>query len=245
MEGMKTLIRYKHHLIAAAVLMGLFLVSARTVKSSPVPTAADLPVIKVKSSLGHSKELLPKRMRAALGRQGNPADLREFILNQVTLSLPKKQQGMAFDITRAVITEANYHNMDPMFLLAVIETESRYNNNARGAHGEIGLMQVLPKTAEWLQEDARLPSDFDLRDPAVNIRIGATYLAKLRYNFKGHGRRYVAAYNMGPRNVRRLLADNTEPRIYPDKVLGNYRKLYTQLTAVTVMGLSRNLAAIK
>ncbi|NJL24363.1 MAG: lytic transglycosylase domain-containing protein [Calothrix sp. SM1_5_4] len=100
-------------------------------------------------------------------------------------------------------------------------------------------MQILPSTAKWMAAQAGLGPEFNLEDPAVNIRIGTTYFAQLRKSFGGKGTRYVAAYNMGPGNVRRLIASNTEPRIYPDKVVSNYMRFYKALDNV----ISRSTAA--
>jgi soluble lytic murein transglycosylase len=216
------------------VLLGLLALGAR-IKPSPAPAAGDLPRIETDSQLGHSLELLSRGGRSSdYSRFLNGAtgiDLRPFLLETVEQSLPLQYRHHAFEIAHAVIAEANHHKMDPFFLLAVIKTESHFNLVAHGSHGEIGLMQILPRTAAWLAPQAGLSSDhLNLEDPSVNIRIGATYFAHLRKMFEGRALRYVGAYNMGATNVRRLLASNTEPRIYAGRVLGNYRKFYKQLT---------------
>lgn len=227
------------------MLIGLLAAGAKVRKAEPTERAADLPRIEVKTSLNHASELLTPRLRASVSALGKGDDLRAFILDSVTEALPKSQKAKAFEVARAVIVEANHHHMDPLFLLAVIETESQFNIGARGLHGEIGLMQVLPKTADWLAQRAGLPAGYDLSEPAINIRVGAAYFAKLRKKFNGVGRRYVAAYNMGTVNVNRLLAASTEPRIYPDKVMGNYRKLYGALTSAVIAGVPRHVASMR
>jgi hypothetical protein len=57
---------------------------------------------------------------------------------------------------------------------AVATVESAYDAGARGASGEIGLMQVLPSTADMLGFRGDL---VQLADPATNIRFGVQYLA--------------------------------------------------------------------
>lgn len=57
---------------------------------------------------------------------------------------------------------------------AVMAVESGYNPEARGAAGEVGLMQVMPGTARMLGFSG---GDAQLADPATNIRLGVTYLA--------------------------------------------------------------------
>jgi hypothetical protein len=58
---------------------------------------------------------------------------------------------------------------------AVIKVESDYRQDAIGAAGEIGLMQVRPSTARLLGFGG---TDRELAQPAINIRLGVTYLAK-------------------------------------------------------------------
>ena len=70
--------------------------------------------------------------------------------------------------------------------------------------GAVGLMQLLPRTAEEVAtrygiRDYR--SAADLTNPVVNLELGAAYLAYLRTRF-GHSVHYLAAYNMGPSAMR-------------------------------------------
>ena len=159
----------------------------------------------------------------------NQSDLRRFILGAVHGSLPRADRGHALKIARAVIVEGKRQNLDPFFLLAVIQTESAFHGDVVGQHGEIGLMQILPSTADWIAPRLGLSANYDLHDPAINIKIGAAYFATLRRTFRGRTDRFVGAYNMGVANVRRLITLNAEPRIYPAKVLGHYRAYYSLL----------------
>lgn len=240
---MARLIRYTYNICALTTLGTLALATAPN--RAPVGfTAADLPRVENAAQLDHALELFNRSGFVYLLNDGT--DLRPYILDAVAAALPPRFETRAFDIARAVIVEANHHGLDPMFLLAVIKTESKFDLEARGSHGEIGLMQVLPSTAAWLAPQAGVPNGFDLTDPAVNIRLGATYFAQLRRSFGGRTPRYVGAYNMGSLNVRRLLASNIEPREYPGKVLGNYRDLYRSLSraVVTATAQGRVLASV-
>ncbi|MBX3020628.1 MAG: lytic transglycosylase domain-containing protein [Bdellovibrionales bacterium] len=231
---MKTIIRYKYHLVAATVLSALILMSARTTVTKVSETVLDLPRIETDGQLGHAMELFRRAGFSYLLTEGYSVDQRAFVLSTVKKALPAKYKDRAFEVARAVIIEANHHNMDPLFLLAVIKTESKFDLKARGRHGEIGLMQILPRTAAWLAPQAGVSAKFDLEDPATNIRIGATYFAQLRKTFNGKATKYVGAYNMGPTNVRRLAAANVEPAIYPSKVLGYYKGFYKSFSKVVI-----------
>jgi soluble lytic murein transglycosylase-like protein len=77
--------------------------------------------------------------------------------------------------TSAILQEARRAGPDPALVNAVVRVESDYRADTVGAAGEIGLMQVLPATARLL---GFVGSDRELAEPATNIRLGVTYLAK-------------------------------------------------------------------
>ena len=222
--------RYKYHVIAVVALGALLLAGVKTKIANITDAPKELPPIQSNGQLEHALELLPRSEQASLLLSDSSEDQRPYVLSLVKASLPQASQDRAYEIARAVIVEANHHGMDPLFLLAVIKTESQFNLNARGRHGEIGLMQILPKTAAWIAPQAGVESDkINLEDPTINIRLGATYFAQLRKSFGNYGSRYMAAYNMGSTNVRRLVKNNIEPYIYSGKVLANYKAFYTNL----------------
>ena len=225
---METLKRYKYHILALVFLLSLLVVGTKTKQAHVSQSADELPTVG-HLQFNHALELFPSEKSSLAMLAAGNTDMREFILNLVKKSLPQEQQAMAFAVAHAVISEANHNRLDPLFLLAVISTESHFNNNARGSHGELGLMQVLPSTANWLSAQAGIPANSDLHDPAINIRLGATYFAFLRHSFKHKSKHYLAAYNMGALNVRRLLAEDTEPAVYPARVMDNYEQIYLTL----------------
>ncbi len=79
------------------------------------------------------------------------------------------------DILAAIDREAVRTGLPAEIAEAVTHTESRFNRNAIGADGEIGLMQVLPSTARMMGFSGSLA---ELADPETNIRYGVTYLAQ-------------------------------------------------------------------
>jgi Transglycosylase SLT domain len=70
--------------------------------------------------------------------------------------------------------EAVRRNIPPALADAVATVESAYDAGARGSSGEVGLMQVLPSTADMLGFRGDLAQ---LADPETNIRLGVKYLA--------------------------------------------------------------------
>jgi Transglycosylase SLT domain len=73
------------------------------------------------------------------------------------------------------VQEAAAQGVPPALVDAVVRVESRYDPAAVGSVGEIGLMQVRPKTAALLGFQG---SPADLAEPRTNLRYGVGYLAK-------------------------------------------------------------------
>ena len=246
---MNLLIRYKYHLLAMTILLAAMLAGAKTKVVQVTEEATDLPLIETKGQISQALELLTPPQAAALHAMEVKGDARKFILKTVRASLPAEYRGRAFEVARSLIIESNHHGMDPLFLMAVAAHESKFKPKARGAHGEIGLLQILPSTAAEIAPQAGISKELlNLEDPCVNIRIGATYFAKLRKRFNSHGTRYVSAYNMGAKNVRKLLAKKIEPKIYSNKVMAHYASFYTSFEIAsrgTVVATSRSIASVE
>ena len=109
-----------------------------------------------------------------------------------------------------ILAAARKHQVDAALIKAVIWQESRFDPDARGRKGEIGLMQIMPDTGlEWAgaQRIANF-SDFVLTDPVRNIDCGTWYLGKLlkRYPKTDDPVPYALAdYNAGRGNVLKWL----------------------------------------
>lgn len=187
------------------------------------------------SRISHAKELLGTSYRGsdAQKMEGQQA-LNEVILKKVQAQLPAKFKAHARTIARTVIAESARYNMDPVFVLAVIKTESKFNPYAIGRHGEIGLMQIKPDTAAWIAKKYQLPwnGKQTLKNPQANIKLAMAYMNYLRNKFDKKSMKYVSAYNMGPTNVRRLLAKNVKPAEYRSRVMKNYSELYRVVAAL-------------
>jgi soluble lytic murein transglycosylase len=180
----------------------------------------------------HAKELLGKHYSGSSAQLASQVDdVHISIYSKVKEGLPKKFKSDAMFITQAIIEHSEFYDLDPVFTLAVIETESSFNPLAKGSFGEIGLMQIKPDTAEWIAKREGLwwTGTHSLENPITNIAIGTAYLNYLRNNFQGHANKYLAAYNMGPKNVRRIYASERKPREYPMRVMKNYNEFYLDL----------------
>jgi hypothetical protein len=118
------------------------------------------------------------------------------------------------------------HGMDYELLQALIATESGFDTRAVSPKGAVGLMQLIPPTAEryGVRADKNSAIQKKLTDPATNIRAGASYLSDLIRLFPGQLELALAAYNAGEGAVQR--AGNRVPN-YPET--RNYVKTVMQL----------------
>jgi soluble lytic murein transglycosylase len=88
---------------------------------------------------------------------------------------------------------------DPFLAAAIIREESQYDARAVSRVGAIGLMQVMPATAQAVaQLQGGAVSRDDLFDRETNIRYGVRYLEQLLRRFNGNLVHAIAAYNTGP-----------------------------------------------
>jgi len=98
-----------------------------------------------------------------------------------------------------VAREAAASDVPESLVYAVIRQESNYLPGALSPVGAVGLMQIMPATAEQISKggSARLTS------PDLNIRLGARHLKDLLKSFSGDIPLAIAAYNAGSGNARR------------------------------------------
>ena len=129
------------------------------------------------------------------------------------------------------------HGVDYELLQAVIATESGFNSKAVSPKGAVGLMQLIPPTAEryGVKAEKDLSIQTKLTDPRVNIGAGSRYLRDLIKLFPGQLELAVAAYNAGEGAVQR--AGNKIPN-YPEtqNYVKNVMQLYNRLKLPVIGG---------
>lgn len=104
--------------------------------------------------------------------------------------------------SNTITTEAARTGIDADLVAAVIWRESDFDPEARSEKGAIGLMQLLPETAEWVAEQNPQLGYEPTRvtEPEVNIAFGTRYLSYLLDKY-GDRRVALAAYNGGESNA--------------------------------------------
>ena len=122
------------------------------------------------------------------------------------------------DGVEALVREAaERHRVDPALVRAVIETESNWNPGAMSRKGAVGLMQLIPTTAQRF--GAR-----DAFNPKQNVDAGVRYLKMLLERYNGNLDLALAAYNAGEGAVDRAhgIPSYRETRNYVHKVQDAY-----------------------
>jgi soluble lytic murein transglycosylase-like protein len=129
-----------------------------------------------------------------------------------------KKRAAAYKHTISMYSKM--YNVDQALVMAIIKNESCFKVNARSRVGAIGLMQLMPSTAKYLQVS-------NPWNPKQNIQGGVKYIAEMLRMFKGNKRLALAAYNAGPANVRKHkgIPPFKETRTYVARVMSDYKKL--------------------
>ncbi|MFZ0643886.1 MAG: lytic transglycosylase domain-containing protein [Candidatus Acidiferrales bacterium] len=120
-------------------------------------------------------------------------------------------------LDRIVRDAAARHQVDPALVKAVISTESGWNSRAVSRKGAVGLMQLIPGTAQRFG----VGNPFD---PAQNVEGGTTYLKALLDRYNGDLTKTLAAYNAGEHAVdlSRGVPAYPETQRYVQKVTDAY-----------------------
>src|SRR3990170_4847701 len=141
-----------------------------------------------------------------------------FSFGMLSLSIiPIANSSYEEEILRA----AKRHNLDPDLVKAVIKVESNFNSSAISRKGAIGIMQLMPDTAD----DYNVSNPFN---PKENIDGGTKYLKKLMEMFSGDLKLALAAYNAGENAVIKYgfrVPPYSETIDYVEKVLMHYNNL--------------------
>ena len=169
-------------------------------------------------------------------RGGESFDTEQGVATPRAVAVPTKSASKLlayFDISPSYkqvkhhLREASREQgIDMELLQALIATESGFDPTAVSPKGAVGLMQVMPATAEryGVSGDRKTPIAKKLTDPRTNIRTGARYLRDLIRMFPGQLELAIAAYNAGEGAVQR--AGNRIPNFRETQ---NYVKTVMQL----------------
>jgi soluble lytic murein transglycosylase-like protein len=182
----------------------------------------------------------------AFGRGGKGAiDGRVPKASQALLAMVEASPGYR-PAQRAMREAAQRHSIDYELLQALVAAESGFDTQAVSPKGALGLMQVMPATAEryGVVGDRRASIEEKLFDPQTNISTGTRYLSDLIAMFPGQLELALAAYNAGEGAVQKAgnrIPNYRETQDYVATVL----QLYAYLKPSAAIGRGRAPARIR
>jgi soluble lytic murein transglycosylase-like protein len=112
---------------------------------------------------------------------------------RVTRSVASNRAGMYEDL---IVEHARLNGVRPSLVRAVVQVESGFNPSAISPKGALGLMQLMPATAQQFH----VGNPFN---PSENVRAGVAYLKELLTRYNNKEELALAAYNAGPGAVDR------------------------------------------
>jgi hypothetical protein len=146
--------------------------------------------------------------------QNQPGGFRPL---HVAEAPPGTTQSDSAWIESIVQQAAMRHDVDPNLVRAIIKVESNFNPHAVSRKGAIGLMQLMPRTAQSLNVT-------NPYDPAQNVDAGVRHFKQLLDSYHGNVELSLAAYNAGSGAVHRSrgVPKYPETRNYVKKITGLY-----------------------
>ncbi len=185
----------------------------------------------LKLELGHYSEGMQEIWE--LTKRETPQELRQWRALRQTEAY---WHGLfPFPYQQQIRQYATKEQINPLLVISVMRKESTFDPDINSAVGAVGLMQIVPPTAQWVAEQIQL-ANYSLTNPEDNIKIGTWYLKHNHHRYQNDSLLAVASYNAGTSNVnawleiseigdRDLFVEQipfAETKDYVEGVFGNY-----------------------
>lgn len=134
-----------------------------------------------------------------------------FLIICAVIQLPCVQKILyPFPYREKIEKHAARYQVDRFLAISVMKVESNFTEGALSRSGAVGLMQIMPETADWIafQLNEEPPSINQLHNTDTNIKYGIWYLSELENEFFDNDVLALAAYNAGRGNVRHWMDSN-------------------------------------
>ncbi|MBY0450668.1 MAG: transglycosylase SLT domain-containing protein [Cyanobacteria bacterium] len=138
-------------------------------------------------------------LRQALARSSHPYQLSKL---EMQLMYPRYFQDL-------IRQEASRNGLPPDLITGLMREESHFQETAVSGSQAMGLMQLLPSTAQEVARTEGLSSftALSLFSPEINVRLGSRYLKSLINRFDGNPMPAVGGYNGGPNAMARWISE--------------------------------------
>jgi len=153
------------------------------------------------------------------------------IIEKTIAFLKERKPGVPEDrikiIASSVYEESRRYDLDYRLVLAIMKVESNFRNDAISRRGARGLMQINPSSARSIARESgvEVRGAKCLHEPEKNIKMGVSYLSKLRDMFDNMVSA-LHAYNAGPGRVRKPVSeDKVKTTAFTRRVMNEYRQI--------------------
>ena len=211
-----------------------------TVSNKGSVTERKVTLTERKETLIKTREIYPKSGK-------NPVKTETLVVSEKQVPVKEREETKAergpereANGTKRVINDAKsptrriaeQYDVEVELILALVKTESTFNPKAISRNGAVGLLQLMPPTARGLglkvpsYENVRKPTPNPSIDerfhPIKNLSAGVKYLHEMLERYDGDYSLSLAAYNVGPGNVRKNGKLSRSAERHVGKVLEGY-----------------------
>ncbi len=179
------------------------------------------PVAKAAASPVLAPVVVTQLVLETTGAEAAEAEVDESELKAEALARKYKEKGYPVSrrLAESIVEAALENDIEPELAFGLVRAESGFRDGATSHVGAVGLTQLMPRTARWLEPGT---TTRDLRDSETNLRIGLGYLRDLIDKYDGDERLALLAYNRGPGTVDKVLRRGGDPdNGYVEKVLAD------------------------
>lgn len=132
------------------------------------------------------------------------SDLRA--LDVVSMSFPQVYKNL-------IEAQSLKQKLNPTLVRSLIRQESAFGLRAVSTSNALGLMQLIPPTAQEVATELGMRNVLipeDVFNPEINVQMGTYYIAKMIRQFGGNVPMGLAAYNAGPTRMNGFVHARTE-----------------------------------
>ncbi|NJO41422.1 MAG: transglycosylase SLT domain-containing protein [Cyanobacteria bacterium CRU_2_1] len=166
-------------------------------------------------------------MLSSLEFRESPKERKEY--DAIKQQIGYWQALYPFPFSQSIEQWAQQRQLNPMLVMALIRQESRFEPEIRSVAGAVGLMQVMPDTADWVASQIKL-KQYNLENPNDNINLGTWYLDFTHREYSNHSLLAVASYNAGPGSVADWIArfGTRDPDVFVEQIPFGETKGYVE-----------------